>query len=57
MDRLTAASVFVSVAEHGSLTQAADQLEMSVAMVSRYLAAIEKWLGARLLHRTTIAAA
>lgn len=53
MDRLTAASVFVSVAEHGSLTQAAEQLDMSVAMVSRYLAAIEKWLGARLLHRTT----
>jgi DNA-binding transcriptional LysR family regulator len=53
MDRITAAKVFVAVAERGSLTQAADQLEMSTAMVSRYIAAIEDWLGARLLHRTT----
>src|SRR5215213_11453346 len=53
MDRLTATQVFVSVVEHGSLTQAADHLEMSTAMVSRYLAAMEGWLGSRLLHRTT----
>jgi len=53
MDRLTAARVFVTVAEHGSLTQAALRLDMSTAMVSRYLAAVESWLGARLLHRTT----
>jgi DNA-binding transcriptional LysR family regulator len=53
MDRLTAARVFVTVVEQGSLTQAADQLDMSTAMVSRYLAAMESWLGARLLHRTT----
>lgn len=53
MDRLTAARVFVTVVEQGSLTQAADQLHMSTAMVSRYLVAIEQWLGVRLLHRTT----
>lgn len=53
MDRLVATRVFVSVAEHGSLTQAAEHLDMSTAMVSRYLAAIESWLGTRLLHRTT----
>ena len=53
MDRLTATRVFVTVVEHGSLTQAADRLDMSTAMVSRYLAAMEAWLGARLLHRTT----
>ncbi len=53
MDRLTATRVFVTVVEHGSLTQAADRLEMSTAMVSRYLVAMESWLGARLLHRTT----
>lgn len=53
MDRLTAVRVFVEVADLGSLTQAAERLEMSVAMVSRYLAAVEDWLGARLLHRTT----
>ncbi|UXH80161.1 LysR family transcriptional regulator [Roseateles amylovorans] len=53
MDRLTAARVFVEVAERGSLTQTAEHLEMSTAMVSRYLSAAEDWLGARLLHRTT----
>jgi DNA-binding transcriptional LysR family regulator len=53
MDRLTAMRVFVEVAERGSLTQAADHLELSRAMVSRYLASLEQWLGARLLHRTT----
>lgn len=53
MDRLVATRVFVTVVEKGSLTKAAEQLEMSTAMVSRYLAAIEAWLGARLLHRTT----
>lgn len=53
MDRLTAVRVFVEVADRGSLTQTADHLEMSAAMVSRYLAAVENWFGARLLHRTT----
>lgn len=53
MDRLTAARVFVTVFEHGSLTQASQRLDMSTAMVSRYLAAVETWLGVRLLHRTT----
>lgn len=53
MDRLTAMRVFIEVAERGSLTQAAEHLEMSGAMVSRYLTAIEAWFDARLLHRTT----
>ncbi len=53
MDRLTAARVFIEVAERGSLTHAAERLEMSPAMVSRYLAAMESWVDARLLHRTT----
>lgn len=53
MDRLTAVRVFVEVADRGSLTQTAEHLEMSAAMVSRYLAAVENWFGARLLHRTT----
>lgn len=53
MDRLTATRVFVTVAEQGSLTRAADALDMSTAMVSRYLVALETWLHARLLHRTT----
>jgi DNA-binding transcriptional LysR family regulator len=53
MDRLTATRVFVTVVDQGSLTQAADALDMSTAMVSRYVAALESWMQARLLHRTT----
>ncbi|KAF1711690.1 LysR family transcriptional regulator [Pseudoxanthomonas sacheonensis] len=53
MDRLTAMTVFVEVAERGSMTAAADALDMSRAMVTRYLTELEGWLGARLLHRTT----
>lgn len=53
MDRLTAMRVFVDVADGHSLTQAAERLNLSRAMVSRYLASLEAWLGARLLHRTT----
>ncbi|MNV04820.1 HTH-type transcriptional regulator DmlR [compost metagenome] len=50
---MTAMNVFVEVVERGSLTAAAEALEMSRAMVTRYLAEVERWLGARLLHRTT----
>ncbi|MFG6468624.1 LysR family transcriptional regulator [Roseateles sp. BYS87W] len=53
MDRLRALQVLVEVAERGSLTQAAEALGMSRAMVSRYLEHVETWLGARLLQRTT----
>ncbi|KLU15488.1 MULTISPECIES: LysR family transcriptional regulator [Xenorhabdus] len=53
MDRITAAQVFVTIVEQGSLIAAAERLDMSRAMVSRYLAEMEKWAGVRLLHRTT----
>ncbi|AMD48232.1 LysR family transcriptional regulator [Bordetella holmesii] len=53
MDRLKAMQVFVEVADRGSLSAAATQLDMSRAMVSRYLAELEEWVGVRLLHRTT----
>ncbi|OZI58129.1 LysR family transcriptional regulator [Bordetella genomosp. 1] len=45
--------VFVEVADRGSLSAAATHLDMSRAMVSRYLAELEEWVGIRLLHRTT----
>ena len=45
--------VFVEVVEKGSLTAAADALDLSRAVVTRHLAEMEEWLGARLLHRTT----
>ncbi|MEO8806770.1 MAG: LysR family transcriptional regulator [Burkholderiaceae bacterium] len=53
MDRLMAMRVFVEVVSTGSFSAAADQLDMSRAMVTRYVGALEQWLGARLLQRTT----
>jgi len=53
MDRIVAAQVFATIVEKGSLAGAADALDMSRAMVTRYLAQMEGWAGARLLHRTT----
>src|SRR4051812_22692670 len=53
MDRITAAKVFVVIAERGSMTAAADTLDMSRAMVTRYLAQMEQWAEARLFHRST----
>ncbi|ATQ75521.1 LysR family transcriptional regulator [Massilia violaceinigra] len=53
MDRITAMRVFVEVAGSGSFSASADKLDMSRAMVTRYVSEMEKWLGTRLLQRTT----
>jgi len=53
MDRIIAMRVFVEVVERGSLTAAAEALDLSRAVVTRHLADLEEWLGVRLLHRTT----
>ncbi|MES2716063.1 MAG: LysR family transcriptional regulator [Pseudomonadota bacterium] len=53
MDRLTAMQVFVAVVDGGSQVAAAEQLGLSRPVVSRHLAALEDWAGARLMHRTT----
>ncbi|MNK04319.1 HTH-type transcriptional regulator DmlR [compost metagenome] len=53
MDRLSAMQVFVSVVDSGSQSAAAEQLDLSRPVVSRYLAELEEWAGVRLLHRTT----
>ncbi|MFN9476112.1 LysR family transcriptional regulator [Acidovorax sp.] len=53
MDRLTAMRVFVEVATSGSFSATAERLEMSRAMVTRYVGEMEQWLQARLLQRTT----
>ncbi|WP_236176531.1 LysR family transcriptional regulator [Pseudomonas qingdaonensis] len=53
MDRLTAMKVFVSVVDLGSQSAAADHLDLSRPVVSRYLAELEDWVGARLMQRTT----
>ena len=53
MDRLIAMRVFVEVANSASFSATADKLDMSRAMVTRYVGELERWLGARLLQRTT----
>jgi DNA-binding transcriptional LysR family regulator len=53
MDHLNAIRSFIEIADRGSLTRAAETLDLSRAMISRHLAGLEQWLGARLLHRTT----
>jgi DNA-binding transcriptional LysR family regulator len=45
--------VFVAVVELGSQSAAAEHLDLSRPVVSRYLAELEDWVGARLMHRTT----
>ena len=53
MDRLEAMKVFAAVVDGGSQTAAAQRLDLSRPVVSRYLAELEAWAGTRLLHRTT----
>ena len=53
MDRFDQLRTFVRVADLGSFTRAADDLERSRALVSQQVAALERRLGARLLNRTT----
>ena len=53
MDKLVAMQVFVAVVDGGSQSAAAQALDLSRPVVSRYLAELEAWAGARLMHRTT----
>ncbi|QYJ83230.1 LysR family transcriptional regulator [Shewanella aegiceratis] len=53
MDKISAIRSFVEVASCGSFTQAAEQLGLSRLQVSRHIQEVERWLGLRLLHRTT----
>ncbi|MGR5136208.1 LysR family transcriptional regulator [Vibrio jasicida] len=53
MDRLEAMNVFVTIVERGSLSAAAEHLDLSRTKVTRYLGELEKWMDTRLLHRTT----
>lgn len=53
MDTLTAARVFVDIANSQSFTATAEKLNMSRPMVTRYVETLEDWLQTRLLHRTT----
>lgn len=53
MDRWTELELFVQVAETGSLSRAAEALDLSNAAASRHLSALEARLGARLVERNT----
>lgn len=53
MDRLSEIEVFVKAADLGSLSRAAEALDLSDSAASRHLASLEKRLGARLVDRTT----
>jgi DNA-binding transcriptional LysR family regulator len=53
LDRWTEIELFVQVAETGSLSRAAEALELSNAAASRHLSALEERLGARLVERNT----
>ncbi|WDD99976.1 LysR family transcriptional regulator [Thalassomonas actiniarum] len=53
MDKVEALTSFVEVANTGSFTRAADQLELSRVKVTRHVQELESWLNIRLFHRTT----
>jgi DNA-binding transcriptional LysR family regulator len=53
MDRLTEIELFIQVTETGSLSRAAEALQLSNAAASRHLSALEERLGARLVERNT----
>ena len=51
MDKLDAIQIFVRVAEAGTFTAVADQLQVARSGVTRQIAALEDSLGAKLFHR------
>lgn len=53
MDKLRAIRLFVRLAEVGSFTQVADEINGSKSMVSKEITRLEESVGARLLHRST----
>ncbi|WP_288984670.1 LysR family transcriptional regulator [uncultured Pseudoalteromonas sp.] len=53
MDKLTTMKTFLAVVQEGSFSKAADKLDISPQLVSKYISALEDNLRTRLLHRTT----
>ncbi|NYE22095.1 LysR family transcriptional regulator [Pigmentiphaga litoralis] len=53
MDRWTQTRLYVGIARLGSISKAADDLELSNAAASRYLNDLERRVGVRLVERTT----
>ena len=53
MDRIDSMGVFAKVVEKQSFSGAARELRLSQAAVSKHVRALEDWLGAQLMNRTT----
>ena len=53
MDKLDAMQIFVRVAEAGTFTAVADQLQVARSVVTRQIAALEKHLRVKLITRST----
>jgi DNA-binding transcriptional LysR family regulator len=53
MDRIEAMTAFVGALEEGSLVGASRRLGRSPVAVTRAIAGLERFLGTRLLRRTT----
>lgn len=53
MDKLRAMQLFVRLADLGSFTRVAEQVNSSKSMISKEISRLETDLGARLLHRST----
>lgn len=53
MDKIETMKTFLAVVKEGSFSKAAEKLDMSPQLVSKYVSALEDNLHTRLLHRTT----
>ncbi|AOE49456.1 LysR family transcriptional regulator [Kangiella sediminilitoris] len=53
MNKLDCMKAFISVVEQGSFTAAADKLDLSPQLISKYVSALERELSLQLLQRTT----
>ncbi|SHK82884.1 DNA-binding transcriptional regulator, LysR family [Marinobacter antarcticus] len=53
MDRIDAMRAFVTVVGEGAFTRAAERLDISPQLVSKYVSQLEQHLSVRLLNRTT----
>lgn len=53
MDKFSAMQIFVRVAETGSFTAVANQLDMARSVVTRQISGLEKQLGTKLMTRST----
>ena len=53
MDKLRAMKLYIRLADLGSFTKVAEELNASKSMISKEITRLEEEVGARLIHRTT----